>query len=119
MKGREAGINACPSAIEDIKAQNLPPLYLGLSASYAHTPNRPRQSNPFIINNTNYMSAAFGFGIRQNLNFQAIRNRIDRERIEYNRVRDLRDALRDGILFEMSAVYREAVVARSRIGRAS
>src|SRR5690625_7358873 len=101
MKGREAGINACPSAIEDIKAQNLPPLYLGLSASYAHTPNRPRQSNPFIINNTNYRSAAFGFGIRQNLNFQAIRNRIDRERIEYKRVRDLLYGLVDVIMLDL------------------
>lgn len=115
MQGVEAGINAYRSSIEAIKAQNLPTLYLGLSASYAHTPNRPRQSNPFIINNTNYMSAAFGFGIRQNLNFQAVRNRIDRERIEYNRVRDLRDALSDGILLELSEEYMEAAVARSRV----
>lgn len=115
MRGVEAGIQAYQSSIDALKAQNLPTLYLGLSASFAYTPNRPRQSNPFIINNTNYMTAAFGFGIQQNLNFLSVRNRIDRERIEYNRVRHLKDALTDGIVLELTEDYMEAVVAESRV----
>ncbi|MEX1062591.1 MAG: TolC family protein [Balneolaceae bacterium] len=115
LKGVEAGIEAYEYSIEAIRARNLPSLFLGLSANFANTPNRPRQTNPFIINNTNYMSAAVGFGIRQNLNFSSMRNRIERERIEYNRVRDLRGALSDEIMLELSEVYMEAVVAETQV----
>lgn len=115
LKGAEAGIQAYEHSIEALKSQQLPMVYLGLTASFANTPNRPRQSNPFIINNTNYLSGAVGFGIRQNLNFSSMRNRLERERISYNRVRDLREALSDGIMLELNESYMEAVVAESRL----
>jgi len=115
LRGVDAGIAAYQSSIESLKAQNLPMLYLGMTASFANTPNRPRQSNPFIINNTNYLSGAVGFGIRQNLNFSAMRKRVDRERISYNRVRDLREALSEGIMLELNESYMKAVVAERRL----
>ena len=115
MKGVEAGIAAMENSVEAIRAQSYPSLFIGLTGSFAHTPNRPRQSNPFIINNTNYLSGAVGFGIRQNLNFVSIRNRVERERIEYNRVRDLQDALSDGIALELNEAYQDAVIAESKV----
>jgi outer membrane protein TolC len=115
LQGVEAGVEAYKHSVEAIKSQNLPSLYLGLTASYANTPNRPRQSNPFIINNSNFATAAVGFGIRQNLNFSSIRNRVERERIEYNRVKDLRNALSDGIMLELNEQYMEAVVAETKV----
>lgn len=117
LKGVEAGIKAYEQSVEAIRAQSYPMLYLGLTANFANTPNRPRQTNPFIINNTNYMSAGFGFGIRQNLNFSAINNRIDREKIEYNRVKDLKTALSDQIILELNERYEEAVVAEEKVDR--
>ncbi|MEX0770891.1 MAG: TolC family protein [Balneolaceae bacterium] len=117
LKGVEAGIKAYEHSVEAIRAQSYPMFYLGLTASYANTPNRPRQTNPFIINNTNYMSAGFGFGIRQNLNFSAINNRIDREQIEYNRVKDLKTALSDQIILELNERYQEAAVAEEKVDR--
>lgn len=117
LQGVDAGIEAYKYSVESIKSQNLPSLFLGLSASYANTPNRPRQTNPFIINNTNFLSAAVGFGIRQNLNFSSIRNRVERERIEYNRIKDLRDALTDGIMLELNEHYMEAVVADTKVNQ--
>jgi outer membrane protein TolC len=115
LRGVDAGVEAYKHSVEAIRSQSLPSLYLGLTASYANTPNRPRQSNPFIINNTNYASAAVGFGIRQNLNISSIRNRVERERIEYNRVKDLRSALSDGIMLELNEQYMEAVVAETKV----
>jgi len=55
-----------------------------------------------------------GFGIRQNLNFRSIKNQLDRADIEYNRVRDLKDALMDGIYLELNESYRQASVAEVR-----
>ena len=115
LKGVESGIEAMEKRVDAVKAQQYPLLFLGLTGSFANTPNRPRQSNPFIINNTNYASAGFGFGIRQNLNLFSIRNSIDKAQIEYKQTRDLEKAVSDQIILELNERYREAVVADSRV----
>ncbi len=115
LRGVEQGINALKKSTEAVRAQQYPVLFLGITASYANTPNRPRQTNPFIINNTNFANAGVGFGIRQNLNFSSMRSSIERADIEYRRVNDLRDALTDGIVLELNDKYREARVAEVRI----
>ncbi|MGF1670990.1 MAG: TolC family protein [Balneolaceae bacterium] len=115
LLGVEAGMDATKSAFEARKAQNLPIIFLGLNVSYATTPNRPRQSNPFIVNNTNFFSAAFGFGVRQNLNFLQIRSEVDKSRLEYKRMEDLRYAVSDGIILELNKAYREAVIAETKL----
>ena len=115
LRGVKAGIEALRNSVEATKAQQYPLLFLGITGSFAHTPNRPRQTNPFIINSTNYASAGVGFGIRQNLNFQSLRNRVERTEIEYQRVNDLHKAVTDGIIFELNETYREAVIADSKL----
>lgn len=114
LKGVDSGIDARKSGLDAVKSQQYPMVYLGLSGSYANTPNRPRQSNPFIRNSTNYASMAVGFGIRQNLNFLSMRSNVERARIEYKRVQDLKGAVQDGIIIELNDRYREAVIAESR-----
>jgi len=114
LKGVEAGIKALRNSVEATRAQQYPLLFLGITGSFAHTPNRPRQTNPFIINNSNYASAGVGFGIRQNLNFQSIRNSVEKTEIEYQRVNDLHKAVTDGIVLEVNETYREAVIADTK-----
>lgn len=114
LKGVESGIEALRNSVDATKAQQYPLLFLGITGSFAHTPNRPRQTNPFIINNTNYASAGVGFGIRQNLNFQSLRNRVEKTEIEFQRVNDLHKAVTDGIILEVNEKYREAVIADSK-----
>ena len=115
IKGVNAGIDALRNVADATRAQNYPLFYLGLTASYANTPNRPRQTNPFIINNTNFASAGIGFGIRQNLNFSAMRTQNERAEIEFKRGTDLRNALTDGIMLELNEKYSEAVVAETKV----
>lgn len=115
LLGADAGINAAKNQIDAVKAQNYPSLFLGLTGSYANTPNRPRQSNPFIINSTNYSSAAVGLSVRQNLNFLSNRTNIERARIEHRRVGNLKHALQDGIVLELNDTYRQAAVAQKRV----
>ncbi|WP_340104839.1 TolC family protein [Rhodohalobacter sp. 8-1] len=115
LMGADAGISAASSQIEAVKSQYYPSLFLGLSGSYANTPNRPRQSNPFIINNTNYASAAVGLSFRQNLNFLTTQTKVDRARIEKKQVEDLKLALTDGIFLELNDTYRKASVAQKRV----
>jgi outer membrane protein TolC len=109
------GMKAAELGIKATKAQSYPALFLGLTASYANTPNRPRQSNPFIINNTNYASAGFGFSIRQNLNFWSISNQIKKQRIQYRKLESAQHAAQDGITLEVLDTYRKAVVTESKV----
>ncbi|TVQ64665.1 MAG: TolC family protein [Balneolaceae bacterium] len=117
LRAAEAGRDALRSSREAVRAQQFPLIFLGITGSYANTPNRPRQTNPFIINSTNYASAGIGFGIRQNLNFSTIRTNLQRADIEYRRVNELENALQDGIMLELNNAYREAVVAESRVNQ--
>lgn len=115
LRGAETGIEATRKAVDAARSQYYPGLFLGMSGSFANTPNRPRQTNPFIINNSNYASGAVGLSIRQNLNFQNTRTNVRRAEIEHRRVRHLKEALTDGIILELNERYREAAVSQRRV----
>ena len=115
LRGVESGIEAARNGIDAVKSQQYPMLFLGITGSFANTPNRPRQTNPFIINSTNYASAGVGIGIRQNLNFFSMRRSVERAEIEHRRVNDLRNAVHDGIILDLNDLYREAVIAEKKV----
>lgn len=117
LKGIEAGIDAAQHGIKATKAQNLPMIFLGLTGSYANTPNRPRQDNPFIINNTNYASAGIGVGIRQNLDFFSAKTDIERRQIQYRQVKFLKSAAVDGIMLEISDRYKNANISEVKVDK--
>jgi outer membrane protein TolC len=113
----EAGIEAAEFGMKAQKQKNYPTLFLGLTASYAHTPNRPRQSNPFIINNSNYATASFGFGIRQNLDFLSIRADLQKGHIQYKQAKYLKEAAVDGIVLEINEAYKEASLSKVKVDK--
>ena len=115
LKGIDAGIAAAEHGIKATRAQNLPTFFLGLTGSFADTPNRPRQSNPFIINNTNFASAAVGFGIRQNLDFFSAKTEIEHRKIQYRRAKFLKDAAVDGIVLEVNEKYKQATLSEIKV----
>lgn len=115
IKAVEAGINAAEHGVQANKSKNYPALFLGLSGSFATTPNRPRQSNPFIINNTNYATGAVGVGIRQNLDFFSINADIERSRIQYDQAKYLKEAALDGIILELNDAYKNASLSKLKV----
>lgn len=117
LKGIDAGIDAAEHGIDATRARNLPTLYIGLTGSYANTPNRPRQDNPFIINNTNYATAGVGFGIRQNLDLFSIKTEVQQRRIQYRQARYLKSAAVDGIMLEINEKYKDANIAEVKVDK--
>ena len=117
LKGIEAGIAAAQQGIEATRAQNLPMLFIGLTGSYANTPNRPRQDNPFIINNTNYASAGVGFGIRQNLDLFSVKTEIQHRQIQFRQAKFLKSAAVDGIMLEVHEKYKNANISEVRVDK--
>lgn len=117
IKAVEAGINAAEHGIKANKFKNYPSLFLGLSGSFAATPNRPRQSNPFIINNTNYATGAVGIGVRQNLDFFSINADLEKSRIQYDQARYLKEAALDGIILELNDAYKNVSLSKIRVDK--
>jgi outer membrane protein TolC len=115
LKGVYYGIEALRNSADAVRSQQYPLLFIGLTGSYANTPNRPRQTNPFIINNANFATAGVGFGIRQNLNFSSMRASVDRAEIEFRRVKDLGDAVMDGMVLELNENYQNAAIAQVKV----
>lgn len=111
----EAGINAAQYGLKAQKQKNYPSLFLGLNGSYARTPNRPRQSNPFIINNSNYASGSFGFGIRQNLDFLSIKADVEKGKIQQRQAKFLKNAAVDGIVLEINEAYKNAALSQVKV----
>jgi outer membrane protein TolC len=112
LRSITAGMEAARLITEASRSQNKPAILLGITASYANTPNRPRQTNPFIINSTNYANAGVGIVLRQNLNFNSVQNQIEKNEIRYRKVQDLERALTDGLMLELTDAYNQAQVAR-------
>lgn len=108
----EAGIDAAEYGLKAVKSKNYPALFLGITGSFAYTPNRPRQSNPFIINRTNYASAAIGVGIRQNLDFFDMSVDVAKSKIQYRQAKYLKRAAIDGIVLEINEAYKNASLAK-------
>ena len=115
VRAIEAGIDAAEYGIEATQAQRYPSLFLGLTGRFANTPNRPRQSNPFIINSTNFLSAGFGISFRQNLNFFQIEQDVDRSRIKHRQAKYLKDAAVDGIVLEINEKYKNVSLSKVKV----
>ncbi len=117
IQAANAGIEAAEYGMQALKQQNYPTLFLGLSASYANTPNRPRQSNPFIINNSNYASASFGLGIRQNLDFMSMKTNVEKGKLQQRQAKFLKEAAVDGIVLEINRAYKDASLSKVKVSK--
>ncbi|MAO64207.1 MAG: hypothetical protein CL666_04345 [Balneola sp.] len=115
LKALATGKEATETYISSLRKQNLPGLYLAGYINFADTPNRPRQSNPFIQNTTNLFTGGFGLTIRQKLNFFGIKADLERSQIELKRADLAQDAAKDGILLEVNNQYRQAAVANVKV----
>jgi outer membrane protein TolC len=115
LKAVEAGIRALEAGKRATLAERYPTIYLGLSASGAITPNRPKQDNPFINNSTNYASARFGIGISQNLNLQSIRLKGDKFTIQQDKLADTEQLLRQQIQLDVVQRLQEAESALAQL----
>ncbi len=115
LKALKVGAEATETFISSMKKQNLPGLYLGGYINFANTPNRPRQSNPFIQNSTNLFNGGFGFTIRQNLSIFSMKANIERSKIELKKVSYAREAAKDGILLQVNNDYKTASLADVKV----
>ncbi len=117
LRALDFGRDALNMYINSLKAQNLPGLYLGFTTTFASTPIRPRQPNPFISSPENTFNTALGLTIRQNLNFFQAKTNLQRSRLEVQRLEFIENAARDGIVIELNNSYRVAAISKAKVDR--
>ncbi|HYW36435.1 MAG TPA: TolC family protein [Balneolaceae bacterium] len=115
IQALNAGIRAANYGVKATQAENYPKLFAGVTANFAYTPNRPRQSNPFIINKSNYFTPAIGIGIRQNLNFFSIRYDVDKSKIKRQQAQSSKSAAIQGIVLQVNKKYKNASLSKIKI----
>lgn len=111
----ESAFQAARYGLKANKTAYYPSIFMAFSAAYARTPNRPKQDNPFIINNTNYESIRYGFGIRQNLNFAVTRSAVSRSELQVRQAGYARQAVEDGLMLDIREKYRRMMMSLSRL----
>jgi len=111
LEALDETIRAADFGLQAAKAQNLPMLFAGFKIEGAFTPNRPRQDNPFIRNNSTFFGGRFGLGIRQNLNFFSVKSNIQKSSIQYRKAKYLKNTAIEGIILDLNNRYKEANIA--------
>jgi outer membrane protein TolC len=117
IRGIETGKEALNKYVDYQRASNLPGLFLGFTTTYASTPVRPRQPNPFIRTPENTFNMAVGLTIRQNLNFFQAKTQLQRVKLELKKLDYLSDAAKDGILLEVNQAYQKAAVSKVKVDK--
>jgi len=117
LRAIDFGRDALKTYISSLRAQNLPGLYFGFTTTFASTPIRPRQPNPFISTPENTFNTSFGLTIRQNLNFFQAKTSLQRGRLEVKRLDFIEDAARDGIMLELNEAFRVAAISKVKVER--
>ncbi len=113
----ESGIDAAGHALEATKSKNYPALFLGITATYIHTPNPPLGSYAFRLNENNFATAAVGVGFRQNLDFWSMEFDVVRSKIQLRQVKYSKQAAIEGIVLQVMEKYKAASVSQIKVNK--
>jgi outer membrane protein len=117
-KALDAAVNAAFAGWRAQKALQLPSVFLGLGAEYVYTP-RPIQQQPLFGNRYNYINLVYSFGLRQNLNFASMSQKMEKSRLQYRQAQYSRDAVVTGVMLDANDKYKNAILAQRRIETSS
>ncbi len=117
-KALDAAVNAAFAGWRAQKALQLPSVFLGLGAEYVYTP-RPIQQQPLFGNRYNYVNLVYSFGLRQNLNFASMSQKMEKSRLQYRQAQYSRDAVVTGVMLDANDKYKNAILAQRRIETSS
>lgn len=111
------GIDAAEYALEATKSKNYPMLFVGLSATYIHTPNPPLGSYAFQFNESNFATVALGIGFRQNLDFWSMKFDVNKSKIQLQQIKYSKRAASQGIILQVMDKYKAASVSQIKVDK--
>jgi outer membrane protein TolC len=115
LRAREAEVLADEAA-------RLPTFFIGGTFAYSYAPNRTIQTNPWVSDFFNTLTAGVGLGLRQNLAFPLLQAQVDKARAELNALRREREGLLrlvrvdvESSVTELTATHERLLAARSAV----
>lgn len=111
----EAGIDAAEYGLQAVRSKKYPALFVGVSATYLNTPNPPVGNYSFMLNETNYATAAVGIGFRQNLDFFDLNTDEEKSRIQLKQAEYSKAAAIDGIVLEINEKYKDVNLSKVKM----
>ena len=110
-----AGVAALGALVDVARSDYFPKLFLGLSGKWSYAADRERQRNPYVSDPFLSRGVQAGIGIRQNLNFNQTKAKVQQAEAEVSEVRFQQDAARQLILFEVEKAYRNVLITRKAV----
>jgi outer membrane protein TolC len=114
----DKAINAREAQVSAAEAARLPQLFAAGTFSYAYAPNRDLQSNPWVIDPFNELTAGLVIGLRQNLAFPLMQAQVEKARAELEALRSQRAGLSRLVQVQVEGARAEAASARTRYAAA-
>ncbi len=108
-----AGLAAREAQIRVARADYFPQLFFGVESRITLTSGRFRQPNPYVNDPYLGRSLRAGIGFRLPLNMMQTRAKVAQAKAERNEVHHQLAAVRQSILFEVEAAWRNVITARA------
>jgi outer membrane protein TolC len=105
LRALRSAVGALEEVMEVERANRWPLILVGGGFSWAHSPNRDAQDNPFVFDEFNYTRVAAAFNVRWDLNFAKHDLNIMRRKLE----RDATDARRRALQMRVDIEVHEAL----------
>jgi outer membrane protein TolC len=117
MAQASSALDARMAQADVARALTRPQLFVGISANYGAAANRDWVPNPYVSDPFLRRSVRVGFGIRQSLDFDGNKARIDRANARVSEVRAIQRAAEQVVLAEVEEAYRTVLIAHETLTR--
>lgn len=114
LKQAQAGVEARKAQLDFAKARLYPDIGLGLSFGYSTAPIIADQTNPFVVDNANYLRYGVGIVFRWNLDILPAAARVRYAEAQLSEMRDLESYALGGVGVEVETAYATAKDASVR-----
>lgn len=110
-----AGVVARQAQVRLARARYFPDVGIGLTAKWARAPEVTDQTNPFVLDNGNYLHYGFGLVLRWKLDFLPQTARLAQARAKLEETRATERYALGGVGVEVEQAYAEARSAERRL----
>lgn len=121
LKMVKAGIEARRAQLDLAKARMYPDIGLGLSFGYSNAPYIADQTNPFVLDNANYLRYGFGVVFKWNLDLLPAAARVHYAEAQLAELADTQTYALGGVGVEVQTAYagvRDAQIREKEYGEA-
>jgi outer membrane protein TolC len=109
------GLAAREALIKVAEADYYPTIFAAAFFSWAEAPDRDRVTNPWINDEFNHAYGGAALGLQWHFDFGITKAKVERSRVEYNKLTKTKDYAEVGIPLQIEKAYQGLVEAKKNI----